>query len=709
MLMSELTRLLRIVTCVVPAVVLWNCGIGFARNAVPGPQQADPPRISNRLQLAERFMQAGESEKALSLYEELYRQSPTPYVYQGYVDCLERLQQYDQAEKIVRRQIRQSQEPFLLYIDLARIYGLQGQTKKLEGILRERIEKTDFLSEGLSVEELAQAIVDKTERYDYAIKVYLKAREQECGSSGSGTAPLLLNSVSEPVRPCRPEKYAFQLAELYRQNGQWASMLDEYGLLLSNEPARQEDVYARLQSLFSAETAAVGRHSETDRKKISQDLTRLLLQRVQKDPDNPVFQEMLVWALLQQKDFPAAVMYAKSYSRRFQDGGRNWFQTIRVAASNQAYETAEEAYREFISSASASSSSEHAFVPSETYVRSCRIDLLNLYFSRLERMNRKDTALVSHLRTAYRRLFAELGPVPESFEMYRNLARIYAYYSAQMDSASLLLSQAIASRTFNNQQKARLKIDLADILLYYGKVWDATLLYSQVEKDFKQDAIGFYAKLQNARLSYYIGEFEWAKSQLDVLKAATSKLIANDAMELSLLIKESLNPDSSYDGLYYLAQADFNEFRHLYATALSLLDTVLAMPAEGALFDQAWYRKARIYLQLEEVDQSLLCLEKIYRDYPDGLLADDALFLSAEILSLRSGSTSSASGAVTLSFPAGLTDGRRREGRSESSLEEDRKQAMELYRRVFTDFRSSSLASPAREQYRKLREQTDLP
>ena len=37
----------------------------------------------NRLQLAERYMQNGEADKALSLYEELYQEDPQTFVYQG--------------------------------------------------------------------------------------------------------------------------------------------------------------------------------------------------------------------------------------------------------------------------------------------------------------------------------------------------------------------------------------------------------------------------------------------------------------------------------------------------------------------------------------------------------------------------------------------------------------------------------------------------
>lgn len=36
------------------------------------------------------------------------------------------------------------------------------------------------------------------------------------------------------------------------------------------------------------------------------------------------------------------------------------------------------------------------------------------------------------------------------------------------------------------------------------------------------------------KLAYYRGDFKYAQGLLDVLKAATSELVANDAMQLSV-------------------------------------------------------------------------------------------------------------------------------------------------------------------------------
>lgn len=656
------------------------------QSQVPGP-------VQNRIRLAQSYRQAGENEKALSIYQEIYAQDPQMHIYNQYLECLEEMGEYEQARRLVRKQMKLSPQPLLLEVDLARTYQQEGSEKKMLAVLRNLVEKGNFLEEGVPMQELATAIEEKTGCYDYAVKVYLKAREEQARTHEvvfSGLYRLETGREAGENFPSPSDQYAFELAELYRKDGQYGPMLDEYARLLSADLSRTEEVFARMQGLSTG----------PNREKVLEQMRRLLLQRVQKSAQDAVFQRMLIWVLLQQEDFANAVVYAKAYSRRFSDGGQAWFDAIEVAASNHRYELAEEAYTGFIEAGKL----QQEMPLSAQLIRRSKVNLLNLYFDRLENMLEKDEAEVTRLRMAYRSLFAELGRDPESFVLYRNLARIYAYYSNQKDSACQLLQQGIDSRRFNAQQTAQLKIDLADVLLFYNKVWDATLLYSQVEKDFKQDAIGFYAKLQNARLSYYIGEFEWARSQLDVLKSATAKLIANDAMELYLLIKEGMNPDSSYEGLYHVAQADFNTYRRLYPQAMEHLDQVLSMPLEGALFDEVNYRKAKICLITGEVGQAMSCLQKVYENPSSHLLTDDALFLQAEILALRAGCAACLSGLSPVPLPLDLVSGILASQATDEQKMSDREHALQLYQEVFTQHRSSSLATPAREKYRLLRE-----
>ena len=719
----------------------------------------------NRLQLAERYMQNGEADKALSLYEELYQEDPQTFVYQGYLQCLQALEQYPEAEKLIRRQMKSAPQPILFQIDLLQNFLLSGETKKARAGFDGFLSGLDIYGgSAVSLSEIAQDIVEKTRRYDWAVALYVHARElagdayqavtegsvpryklnrdflKKAGSVAEARLYLRwLFGLGEAVpgmawqeewedfslfgagKTDSPERYLYaqELADLYRMTGQYELMLDEYLKVLERDPDRKEEVYTRLQAVMASSslsetgaragdglgTTSAGNGQDVAypangkaSSRVASRLESLLYQKAQQEPMDEVVQDMLVWVLLQQKDFETALLQAKAYSRRFEDGGQKWLEAIRVTTSNRRYEMARTAYEEFVLEAEAG-----AMPVSTQYLREAKIDLLDLYFATLESRKEKNPEWVAGLKQAYQALFSELGRGPEIFGLYRNLAKIHAYYAGERDSARMLLEEALASHRFTRSQQAVLKIDLADILLYYDKVWDATLLYSQVEKDLKQDPVGFYAKLQNARLSYYIGEFEWAKSQLEVLRAATSKTIANDAMELSLLIKENMSPDSSYTGLWYVARSDFMAMRGFHEEALRFLDTLLSLPQEGGLFDEAWYRKAQIYLGMDSIGQALYWLSEVYTDYRDPLLVDDALFLSAELLQLRSG----------IPVPEGMDHawvfwlpeaGSEVFGqRTDEQRLADKEEAMRLYQWLFMEFKSSTLASLARQRYRFLR------
>jgi tetratricopeptide (TPR) repeat protein len=213
-------------------------------------------------------------------------------------------------------------------------------------------------------------------------------------------------------------------------------------------------------------------------------------------------------------------------------------------------------------------------------------------------------------------------------------------------------------------------LELGDILILQGEVWDAALYYGQVDKDFKHDAIGREAKFRNARLSYYLGEFEWAAAQLNVLKAATSQLISNDAMSLALLIMDNTGMDSITEPLLIYSRADLLEFRNNDDKALVTLDSVLTKFPGHSLTDEVWFKKAYIFEKKGMNDTAAVYLNNIVEKYPDDILADDALFQLG--------------------------------GLYENQLN-DKSKAMELYEKLLTKYSGSLFAAEARKRFRALR------
>ena len=204
-----------------------------------------------------------------------------------------------------------------------------------------------------------------------------------------------------------------------------------------------------------------------------------------------------------------------------------------------------------------------------------------------------------------------------------------AYHLGQTDQAIALLTNTIA--TVNSKQgQAELKLALGDIYLHKDEVWEATLLYSQVDKSLKEEPLGHEARFKNAQLRYFIGEYEWAQSQLKVLKAATSKLIANDAMTLSLVIKDNLEADTLGVELNRLARADYRIYQQREDEALALLDDIIATGNEVSK-PHALFRKGEIMEKRKAFADAEQLYLQIVEQYPESYMADAALMHAALI------------------------------------------------------------------------------
>jgi tetratricopeptide (TPR) repeat protein len=188
---------------------------------------------------------------------------------------------------------------------------------------------------------------------------------------------------------------------------------------------------------------------------------------------------------------------------------------------------------------------------------------------------------------------------------------------------------------FRGVPQAEAKLELADIYVFDGLVWDAALLYGQVDKDFKNDAIGREAKFRNARLSYYLGEFDWAKDQLNVLKSATSQLISNDALSLALLITDNTNLDTTTTALLIYSRADLYDFQNQDSLALITLDTLLREFPDHTLTDEAWFKEAGILMKSGKYAEAVQFLQKIADTYADDILADDAIYRMGDLYETR--------------------------------------------------------------------------
>jgi len=536
-------------------------------------------------QLAAQYFQNGEFEKAAELYEDLYNDNPSPYFYTNLIQSLISGKDFKKAEKIVKKRMKQNPADLRISVDLGYVYSSSGDDQKAEKQYLEAIE--NLSSNQQQIYDLANAFMLRLQ-FDHAANTYLKGRK-------------LLNT---------PVSFAVELAMLFETKGNYQEMMDEYLNLLTTDANYLSFIQARLQAVLNTDKES----------KKSEVIKNSLLRKTQKNPENGIYANLIMWYSIQLKDFELAFNQAKSIDKRFKDNGAKVFELAELCITNKEYDIAVAAYQYLINKGELSN-----------FYLNSKIGLLNAKYLKITSAYAINKKELTELEKEYTKTLTELGKDASTIILLKNLAHIYAFYSLKTEEAIALLSEAILLPNADKNIVAGCKIELADIQVFAGDVWEATLLYAQVEKAFKNDPVGFEAKFRNAKLSFYIGEFNWAKAQLDVLKAATAKMIANDAMELSLLISDNIDEDSSTVALAYYAQADLLTYRNQFDLALETLDSIRLLGLSHPIFDDVLYKKAEIRIKQGLFKDADSLLQKLVDFYPDGLLGDDALFLQANL------------------------------------------------------------------------------
>lgn len=537
-------------------------------------------------QLASHYYTNGEFAQAAEIYETLYQRAPNKFYYQMLYRSYLELLQYKDAERLVEKRIKQYPKDLYLYVDEGMVYERKGEAKKANKIFGNVVEKVGYDTKQIS--ELTQAF-ETVNHPEYAIRVYLMAREKS------------------------RNKFAFvsELATLYQRSGNYEAMMQEYFDLLDNSPQMLNSIQISLQRALN----------ETSNPQLAEGLRNTLIQRVQQHPENKQYLEMMIWFSLQQKDFRFAMVQAKAVDARFPDmGGEPLMRVAAIARSNEDYDVAQECYA-FVAKKGAEG----------PYYVDSRVGGLEVRFARINHNFPLETKALNTLLHDYRATFAEIGKNVQTVPLMRNYSYLMAYYADSVQAAADILYDILDLPKLDTKTRDEVKLELGDLLLFAGEVWDASLLYMQVEKANKNDVLGSQAKFKNAKLSYYNNDFEWAKSQLDVLRASTSKLIANDAMELSLLISDNMEEDSTFDMLEKYAAADLLLYRNMLDSAWKAFDDVSTSALSHPLFDEVLLQKAKIRIRQQRYQEADSLLQQLVDVYPQEIVTDDALMLLAQL------------------------------------------------------------------------------
>jgi tetratricopeptide (TPR) repeat protein len=530
-------------------------------------------------QLAAQYFQKGEYEKAILYYDKLYRAQPNPFFYEQLFRCHMGLKHFEESEKLAKDQLRRQNGDPRYMVDLGSVYRAQGEDEKAEQQYQKALK--GMKPDQASVRNLANAFTRYNE-LDLALETY--ERGQNMLKDGTN--------------------FHYEIATIYAAKGDVPAMVKQYIDLLGANESYIQAVQNGLARYI--DFTVVDNRTEV--------LRTELLRHIQKDPQKTIYQELLIWMYIQQKDLTSAFVQSKAMDKRFNEGGQRLMELAEVALTNEDFPTAIKCYQYVVGLGSEGSN----------YLRA-RIGEVNTLDRQLTGQVEPSREELLTLRQKYEITISELGRSSATLQLVRGLAHLDAYYLNDIPAAITLLEEGIATPGADPKSQAEMKLDLGDIQVLNANIWEASLLYSQVDLDFKQDILGHEARLRNAKVSFYAGDFLWAQGQLDVLKASTSKLIANDAMELSLLISDNLGADSNSVPLSMYAHAQLLTFQHRYDEALTELDSLTLTYPMHSISDEVFMERFRIAYARHQYDSAAVWLVKITEQYPNDILMDNAL------------------------------------------------------------------------------------
>jgi len=534
-------------------------------------------------QLANQFFKAGSYTEASQLYSNLYHTYKSSNYYHNLLDCYLALNNITEAERLVKKHSKRYGKNTSILVDYAHIHTLKGEDKKAKNKFDEIFKQLGLNDQYVSI------TANKLTKYGYL--------------------ELAVNAYEIGLRNPSKSSYRFQLARIYGQLDNIEMMYKTYLELVVNNKAY-------LQSVKTILSRTISKDPENEN---NQRLKGILIEKVQQSSDKNMA-ELLIWLFIQEKNFEAAFDQEKSMDQRFSLNQKKVFELALICRKNKAFDIAVRCYDYIIE-----------LGPSSNYYLDAQLALIAVKKELLESSSESTQENWFNLEADYNEILNKLGKTSSTMLLIRDLAQIQAFRLHNIDKASKTIQEALTITTAKPENIAACKLIYADILLLQNEIWDAILSYSQVDKAYKHDVLGHEAKFRRAKISYYQGDFDWAQAQLDVLKKSTSKLIANNAMELSLLIQDNLNLDTTTVTMKIFSRADLLIYQNKLNEAYKTLDTIVIDYQGHSLVDEALFRQYDIKMKQGKMEDASELLDQIISFFSFDILADDAKFAQAQL------------------------------------------------------------------------------
>lgn len=527
--------------------------------------------------LAKNYMEQGEYEKALAIYQKLYDKTPARYNYfMALVEANQQLERFDEAERLLIEKLREQRIAPQLLVEFGYNYSLQSKEAEANEKYTQAI---NFIAENPNYSYGIGRAFENYGLLEEAVRVYEKAMELDA-----------------------TKDFNLQLARIYGEQGHLDKMFGSYIDLIERSP----------ENLSVAQRNFSQYVTEDPLNEANGILRKNLLKRSQENP-NLLYNELLSWLFIQQKEFNKAFTQEKAIYKRTGEDLRGLVELALIAIEEESYEEASE----IVSFLIESSFTAEAKLQGYQYLMKIR----------LAEATEKE---YNSIEKEFQELFKQYGTGVPTYLLQIDYNHFLAFQAGKMDLAIENL-KALTKIQLSAFQEARVKMELADILVFDEKFNQALIYYSQIQKKVQSDVLAQEARFKVARTSYFKGDFDWAQTQLDVLRKSASQLIANDAMQLSLMIRDNSLEDSTQTALKKFARADLYAFQNKTSEAISLLDDLLLQHKGEKIEDEALLKQGELFEKTGQFEKAEANYLKLIEFYKDDILGDDAHYRLAKL------------------------------------------------------------------------------
>jgi tetratricopeptide (TPR) repeat protein len=527
--------------------------------------------------LAQQYYEKGEYKKAIIAFEKLYKQSPRKVNYFiAMIASYQQLEDFETPEKLLLEAIDVPKSNPMLLVETGFNYDLKKDSINAKKYYEKAVQ---FTEAKVSASYIIGRSFEKKSLLDYALRVYKSAMIENPNYN-------FLNNI----------------ARIYGEKGEIEKMFSSY-LDLIKDRVEQKGYAQRIISQFL-------RNDPSNENNIL--FRKILLKRNQTESDL-LWNELLSWLFIQQKQYKRAFIQEKAIYMQGDASLQRIFELARMSMEDGDKETAREVLTYIIENSSQGTTKIRA---SQNLIQ---LDIEAVTDGNYDEIQQRFDALFVDYERNYRTILLQ-----------RDYANFLAFQKNNPEAGITYLKEAIQQK-LTMRQLATVKLALGDILVYKEQFNQALIYFSQVQKALKNDVIGQEARFRVARTSYYKGDFEWAETQLKVLKSSVSQLIANDALKLKLIISDNSLEDSTQTALKKYAKADLLAYQLKETEAIEMLEDILLNHKGEQIEDEALLMQAKLLEKRAEYDRARLNYKKIIEFYKEGILVDDAYFAMAQL------------------------------------------------------------------------------